>query len=225
VKISFLLHILLAYTNSNSNHKNQQSNHRKELKSITTSSTINTTTSTTKMVIISKRELFGRTDVNIEIPDDVFPSKEEIDHIDKNTGKDCRHGWYKSCSKNDDYSNNGNDNESESNNADIQLHYRYWLPPDTENEDIKGIVVYTHGIHSQSGHASRLDDRPLDIALVVDTFTKKGMAVYARDQYGHGFSEGTRFYIPSWEDNRNDLIEFVKLISTQNSKSIPLYGR
>jgi alpha-beta hydrolase superfamily lysophospholipase len=44
-----------------------------------------------------------------------------------------------------------------------------------------------------------------------------------KDQYGHGFSEGTRFYIPSWEDNRNDLIEFVNLISNINSKSIPLF--
>jgi hypothetical protein len=156
-------------------------------------------------IIISKRELFGRKDVNIEIPDDVFPSKEEINDIDKNTGKNCQHGWYKSCSS-------SNKNDDDDDDDDIHLHYRYWFPPpppppttstSTSNSnstsgdddkngneeeatststppDIKGIVIYTHGVHSQSGHASRLDDRPLDIALIVDTFTQKGMAVYAR---------------------------------------------
>ena len=166
MKIRFLLHLLLA--NTNSDHKN-----RKGLKSITT------TKSTSKTMV--NRELFGRKDVNVEIPDDVFPSQEEIDTIDNITGKDCQHGWYKSCSSknnNEEEEEDGNGNESNTrNDNDIQLHYRYWLPPD--KEDIKGIVIYTHGIHSQSGHASRLQNRPLDVALLVDTFTNKGMAVYA----------------------------------------------
>ena len=164
MKIRFLLHLLLANTNSNNRN-------RKGLKSITTS------TSTSTMV---NRELFGK-DVNVEIPDDVFPSQEEIDYIDKNTGNNCQHGWYKSCTSkdnNNEEEEDGNGNESNARN-DIQLHYRYWLPPDTDKEDIKGIVIYTHGIHSQSGHASRLQNRPLDVALLVDTFTNKGMAVYA----------------------------------------------
>jgi len=210
MKIRFLLHLLLA--NTNSDHKN-----RKGLKSITT------TKSTSKTMV--NRELFGRKDVNVEIPDDVFPSQEEIDTIDNITGKDCQHGWYKSCSSrnnDEEEEEDGNGNESNTrNDNDIQLHYRHWPPPDKDN--IKGIVIYTHGIHSQSGHASRLQNRPLDVALLVDTFTNKGMAVYAGDQYGHGFSEGTRFYIPSWEENRNDLITFVNLISDKNSKDIPIF--
>ena len=41
--------------------------------------------------------------------------------------------------------------------------------------------------------------------------------------YGHGLSEGTRFYIPSWTDARQDVIHFVKLVADQNSKDIPLF--
>jgi len=159
------------------------------------------------------RELFGKKGVNIEISDDDFPTKEEIEYIDNTTGKDCQHGWYKSSSSN----KNGND--------DMYLHYRYWLPPPTSDGDgeVKGVVVFTHGISSHTGHASRINDRPLNVALVVDTFTSKGMAVYARDQYGHGFSEGTRFFIPDWKENRDDLIQFVKLASDKNPKSVPLF--
>ena len=41
--------------------------------------------------------------------------------------------------------------------------------------------------------------------------------------YGHGFSEGTRFYIPSWTECRDDAINFAKLVSDQNPKDIPLF--
>ncbi|KAL3936156.1 MAG: hypothetical protein SGARI_002681 [Bacillariaceae sp.] len=50
-----------------------------------------------------------------------------------------------------------------------------------------------------------------------------GLAVYARDMYGHGFSEGTRFYIPSWVEMRDDAINFVKLVVAEekSNKDIP----
>jgi len=50
-----------------------------------------------------------------------------------------------------------------------------------------------------------------------------GMAVYARDMYGHGFSEGTRFYIPSWIEARDDAVNFCKLVAEQNANDIPLF--
>jgi alpha-beta hydrolase superfamily lysophospholipase len=50
-----------------------------------------------------------------------------------------------------------------------------------------------------------------------------GLAVYARDMYGHGFSEGTRFYIPDWKECRDDAINFVKLVADQNPKDVPLF--
>jgi acylglycerol lipase len=59
--------------------------------------------------------------------------------------------------------------------------------------------------------------------LLVDTFTAKGMAVYARDMYGHGLSEGTRFYIPSLQDSVADVVTFVKLVADKNSNDIPVF--
>jgi len=44
-----------------------------------------------------------------------------------------------------------------------------------------------------------------------------------QDQYGHGLSEGTRFYVPSWKEARDDLINFVKLVATKHPTTIPLF--
>eukprot|EP00536_Pseudo-nitzschia_multiseries_P008508 jgi/Psemu1/296948/fgenesh1_pm.216_\ len=49
------------------------------------------------------------------------------------------------------------------------------------------------------------------------------MVVTTKDQYGHGFSEGDRFFIPSWQESRDDLIEFVKLVASKHSKDVPLF--
>ncbi|KAG7349798.1 serine aminopeptidase, S33 [Nitzschia inconspicua] len=151
------------------------------------------------------QEVFGKI-VNIDIPADVFPTKKEIEEIEA-VAPNCQHGWYQSVNKHD-------------NGEPVDLHYRYWLP---EGNKPKGILIFTHGIHSHSGHGSRIDGRPLDIALLVDTFTSLGLAVYAADMYGHGFSEGTRFYIPDWIGMRDDAINFCKLVADKNPKDIPLF--
>jgi len=150
------------------------------------------------------RELFGKT-VEVQIPTDVFPTNEQIEAMDAVTGTNCKHGWY----------------EGSEGKTTVNLHYRYWLPEG--NQPPKGIVVFTMGIMSQTAHALRIDGRPLDVALVVDTFTAKGMAVYAKDQYGHGLSEGTRFYIPSWKEARDDAINFANLVAGKHSTNIPLF--
>mmetsp|Transcript_18616 Transcript_18616/g.42518 ORF Transcript_18616/g.42518 Transcript_18616/m.42518 type:complete len:384 (+) Transcript_18616:388-1539(+) len=178
---------------------------------------------------IERRELFGK-NVLVEIPTEVFPSQPQIDEIDAATGANCRHGWYESSSPTEEVpagkgDERGKDDESgkTETSGGVCLHYRSWFPEDTPEDELKGVLVFTHGIHSQSGHASLINDRPLDVALVVKTFVDKGMAVYARDQYGHGFSEGTRFFVPSWEDARDDLIAFCKLAASKHSPSIPLF--
>jgi hypothetical protein len=102
--------------------------------------------------------------VDIDIPLDVFPTKDELEAVEAIV-PGCQHGWYKSVSDAAD------------------LHYRYWTsssppppPPSSSSNDAttstststtsdkaKGIVIFTHGIHSHSGHAARLGGRALDM--------------------------------------------------------------
>lgn len=151
-----------------------------------------------------KRELFGKT-VEIQIPSDVFPSAEKIKALDEVTGQNCQHGWY----------------EGSSAGEPVNLHYRYWLPQN--NKAPKGVVVFTMGIQSETSHGLVLDGRTLDISLVVETFMAKGFALYAKDQYGHGLSEGKRFYIPSYEEMRDDCVGFANLVAGKHSSDIPLF--
>jgi pimeloyl-ACP methyl ester carboxylesterase len=144
------------------------------------------------------RNLFG-TDVNIQIGEG-FPSDEEIKQQD-NLLSECEHGWIDSTYE------------------DAKLHYRYWLP----KGDIKGVVVYFHGINTQSGKALVLNGRRLCTSLLSDTLVGNGLALFSLDLYGHGFSEGTRFWVPSWETNRDDCVKFVKMVSEKHSKDIPLF--
>lgn len=154
------------------------------------------------------RELWGKT-VTVQIPADVFPTEEKIQELDDVAGPNCQHGWYESKFDQGTYGGSG----------PASLHYRYWLP----SGDPKGILIFYHGIHNHAGHAARIDGRPVDMALIVDTFTAKGMAVYAMDQYGHGFSEGTRFYINSWKEILDDTVGFVKLVAGKHPTNIPLF--
>ncbi|KAL3896396.1 MAG: hypothetical protein SGARI_007184 [Bacillariaceae sp.] len=108
------------------------------------------------------KDLYGKM-VDIDIPADVFPSQEEIADIDA-LSAGCQHGFYKSVSKND-----GGDGEG------VDLHYRYWLP---KGGKPKGIMIYTHGIHSHSGHGSRIDGRALDVfALSASVFLPLSVAL------------------------------------------------
>ena len=76
-------------------------------------------------------------------------------------------------------------------------------------ENPKGIVVFQHGLLSQaSGAYVTSKGKKLNGALVQDFCQKQGYAVYAMDLYGHGFSEGSRAYIPSYQQYRDDLSDF-----------------
>ena len=77
-----------------------------------------------------------------------------------------------------------------------------------------------------SGFGMKLKDgRYIDFAMRCRLYTKEGFAVYAADQLGHGYSEGTRWLIPNgnWKINRDDLVKFVKLAASEHDENTPLF--
>eukprot|EP00980_Cylindrotheca_fusiformis_P008242 scaffold1736_cov127-Cylindrotheca_fusiformis.AAC.56 len=140
-----------------------------------------------------QRKVFG-SDVNIEIKDSAFPSEAEIDGLEQHLPT-CNHGWF------------------ESSYGKAKLHYRSWIP----EGKVKGVAVFFHGIMSNSGQGLVLDGQKLGMALVSEAFLKHGIALYSFDAYGHGFSEGKRFWIPkTWENNLKDCIVFAKMASEKH---------
>lgn len=149
-----------------------------------------------------KYELWGNT-VDIEVPKDVFPSEERQKELDE-TLNNPTHGYF------------------EGTHEGKKIYYRKYLPEGTP----KGIIVWQHGIHGQSGFGLKLKDgRYIDCAIRYRLFTKEGFAVYASDQLGHGYSEGARFLIPKgmWQINRDDLVKFAKLAASEHDENIPLF--
>lgn len=146
--------------------------------------------------------LWGESDLDIEIDKDVFPDeqwlqeKEELfDHPE--------HGWFESV------------------HQKKRLHYRKNIP----TTGVKAIVVWHHGICGQSGFGMKIGgERFTDQALKIRQMSKAGIAVYSFDALGHGFSEGTRFYIPNgqWQINRDDLVAFCKL-ANKDYENVPLF--
>lgn len=149
-------------------------------------------------------DLWGHKDLNIEIPEDVFPdeawqAKREV------LFDNPEHGYF------------------ESSFEGKRLHYRKNLPP--KGTPVRAILIHQHGIHGQSGYGMQCSDgRYCDMALRVRKYTAKGYAVYAHDQLGHGYSEGHRFYIPrgDWKINRDDLIRFIELAASEHPEGTPL---
>ena len=128
-------------------------------------------------------------EVDIEIPKDIFPTREELEEMERNM-PGSQHGWMESTYQNK------------------KLHYRYYLP----KGDVKGVAVHLHGIGGNVSNGLIVDDRKLGPTLLSDELNKQGIALYCLDQYGHGFSEGVRFLIPeSYEINKQDSINFCKL--------------
>jgi alpha-beta hydrolase superfamily lysophospholipase len=146
-----------------------------------------------------QRTLFG-SDVNIEIDDADFPKLAEIEAMDQDL-PGCKHEWFESSYKN------------------AKLHYRYWIP----KGDVKGVAVFFHGIMSHCGQGLVMDGKKLSTTLISESFLNQGVAIYAFDSYGHGFSEGTRFLIPeTWENNLKDCIVFAKMASEKHA-DVPLF--
>lgn len=149
--------------------------------------------------------LWGHTDLNIEIPEDVFPDETYLNEKDV-LFDHPHHGFFESC------------------HEGKKLHYRKNLPPD--GTPVRAILVWQHGIHGQSGYGMKCsnNERYTDTALRVRMMNAKGYAVYAHDQLGHGFSEGERFYIPNsdWRINRDDLVRLARLAADEHEEGTPL---
>jgi acylglycerol lipase len=156
------------------------------------------------------KEIFGKF-VDIDIPEEVFPTAEDIQRVEDHV-PNCHHGWYKSVTKHDKA------------DEQVELHYRQWDPATSSGKTTpKGILVYIHGIHSHGGHGGHINGQARDVSLLVEEFTALGLKVYSRDMYGHGFSEGTRFFIPSWQDMRDDVVNFIKLVADENPPDLPIF--
>lgn len=145
-----------------------------------------------------KYTLWGR-EVELDIPKEAFPTNDEIQAIEDALPECQQHGWF------------------ESNEA--QLHYRKFTP----EEKAKGVIVYQHGILAHTGNAFVLKNgRKVNGALMADSFTKAGYALYGLDMLGHGFSEGLRWFVPDWKVNRDDLDNFSRFAASENP-DVPLF--
>jgi acylglycerol lipase len=145
-------------------------------------------------------DIFGAKGVKIEIPKAVFPTKEELDLMDQ-TVPGSQHGWFESSYKK------------------RRLHYCCWVP----EGEVKGVVVFCHGISSYCWKGTVIDDQKLSTSLMVDSFLRKGVAVYSFDYLGHGFSEGTRFFIPDWQNNKQDIVNFCNLAASKHPTTVPFF--
>mmetsp|Transcript_34593 Transcript_34593/g.81549 ORF Transcript_34593/g.81549 Transcript_34593/m.81549 type:complete len:354 (-) Transcript_34593:28-1089(-) len=149
-------------------------------------------------------DLWGHTNLDIEIPEDIFPDEAWLEEKDV-LFEHPQHGFFESC------------------HQGKRLHYRKNLPP--KGTPIRAIIVWQHGIHGESGFGMKCaDGRYTDMALRIRRMNAKGYAVYSHDQLGHGFSEGERFYIPKgdWKINRDDLVTFALLAADDHPEGTPL---
>mmetsp|Transcript_36906 Transcript_36906/g.79683 ORF Transcript_36906/g.79683 Transcript_36906/m.79683 type:complete len:354 (-) Transcript_36906:332-1393(-) len=150
--------------------------------------------------------LWGASDLDIEIAKDAFPSDEWLKDQDE-LFDHPQHGWFNSVYENK------------------RLHYRKNIPTGNKNvNNVRAIVVWHHGICGQSGFGMKIgEDRYTDQALRIRQMGEAGIAVYSFDGLGHGFSEGTRFAIPDgeWQIYRDDLVAFCRMAS--NDFDVPLF--
>ena len=152
------------------------------------------------------KTVFG---VERNIEDESFPTEDQINELESILPDGCIHGWFPSKYQNK------------------QLHYRKWIPSNP-----KAIVIFMHGISTHSVKYVNLipttdingngtSSRMVSTSLMIDTFMKNNISVYAFDQYGHGYSEGIRFLIPeSYSINVQDYISFSQLVVAENKASV-----
>lgn len=89
-----------------------------------------------------------------------------------------------------------------------ELFYRKYHP----EIDPKAVVIVVHGHGDHSGGLQGIYEKLLG----------QGYAVYAYDLRGHGKSSGKQGFIRSWQEYREDLNQFRKLVDSENP-SLPLY--
>jgi alpha-beta hydrolase superfamily lysophospholipase len=148
----------------------------------------------------SQRTLFGAKRT-IDVPDDVFLTETEIEKLEARLPSH-KHGWFNSSCEN------------------AQLHYRQFLPPD--DTAVKAVVIFMHGVSTHSGKALNVGDRKLNTALIAGKLLANQFAFYAFDLYGHGYSDGTRFFISQYQDNVADLLKFCSMVKEWHPET-PLF--
>jgi acylglycerol lipase len=142
---------------------------------------------------------------DIDIPTEVFATPEELTKVEAPLGEH-EHGWFDSCIDG------------------AKLHYRTFLPKSTLEKKCSAVVVFLNGVTSHSGEGFQLSDgRMTNVALLRQVFNASNVALYSFDNYGHGFSEGTRFFIPSYEENLKDYLTFIRLVDDKNNGSLPVF--
>lgn len=142
-------------------------------------------------------------DVQLNLLKEKFPSESELEGLLSAMDPNCQHKWFES-------------------KQGHKLHY--WS---LGVENPKAVVVFQHGLLSHASDAYITSSgRKLNSALLQEFCQKRGYALYAMDLIGHGFSEGTRGYVPFYQDCRDDLIDFcTKVVEPEcnkNASSLPV---
>ncbi len=83
----------------------------------------------------------------------------------------------------------------------LGLYYQRWQSDTTA----KAILIIVHGFGEHSGRYMN----------VVDYMLPLGFTVYSFDHRGHGRSEGDRGHVQNWDEFREDLANFLKLVRDQ----------
>lgn len=85
----------------------------------------------------------------------------------------------------------------------VKIFYRYWEP-----RQPRGAVVLLHGLGLNSGfYYKKLAER----------LAERGLAAYAMDYRGHGFSQGTRGHVDQFEDFLKDIEQLLDIAAKKNS--------
>lgn len=87
-------------------------------------------------------------------------------------------------------------------NGGLNLYYQAWSARRTP---LRGVVVIVHGVGEHCGAYRH----------VVEQLAPAGFALYGFDLRGHGRSPGRRGHINSWDDFRQDLRAFLRLVAEQ----------
>ena len=157
---------------------------------------------------MEKYTLWGN-EVDLELPKETFPTDDEIKSMEE-IMSNCEHGYF-----------DGSTRHSK------KLHYRKWKPTtDSKHSDNpKGVCVFHHGIHGESGQAISVDGKKYGTALLVEFLIESGYILYSLDMLGHGYSEGERYFIPDsdWSIGRDDLRSFAMFAVGQEDSELPFF--
>lgn len=139
---------------------------------------------------------------DIDISATAFPSEEELAKLEAPLGEH-QHGWFTSCTDG------------------AQLHTRAFLPPKNKP---KAVVIFLCGVEAHSGEAFECKDgRKTSVALIREVFNAADIAVHSFDYFGHGYSEGTRFLVPAYEDTVTDCLTFIQSVDETYKGELPVF--